>query len=89
MKRYQDIPEVVEYMQLNELLELANLAKYGIREGNSQIELCKEELKTAICDVERENILLQIKDIQQHIYVCQETLRFFTHELKSLVYLLN
>jgi hypothetical protein len=89
MKSYQEIPEVVEYLQAQQLLELSKLAEFGITEGEHQIELCKEELKTAINLTEQEEILLQVKNIQQHIDVCHQTLNFFTSEFRSLVYLFN
>lgn len=89
MKKYQEIPEIEEYIQAQELMMLADLARFGINEGNFQIELCKEELKTITDMDEQEEILLQVKDIQQHINTCKETLKFFKTELKSLVYIFN
>jgi Mg2+ and Co2+ transporter CorA len=89
MKKYQEIPEIEEYIQAQELMMLADLARFGISEGNFQIELCKDELKEITNMDEREEILLQVKDIQQHIDTCQNSLKFFKTELKSLVYIFN
>jgi len=89
MKKYQDIPEITEYIQAQELMMLADLARFGISEGKFQLELCKEELKTIPDMDEREEILLQAKDIQHHIDTCNETLKFFKTELKSLVHIFN
>ena len=89
MTKYQEIPEIEEYIQAQELMMLVDLARFGISEGNFQIELCKDELKEIKNIDEQEEILLQVKDIQHHIDTCQDSLKFFRVELKSLVHIFN
>jgi peroxiredoxin family protein len=81
-------PELQEYIQLKELQDLATLAKSGIDEGIYKIQLCKEYLKKSNI-ANREELLETIQKLQQHVYVCQSTLEFFQHEIRSLSYLLN
>ena len=81
-------PELQEYIQLKELQDLATLAKSGIDEGTCKIQLCKEYLKESNI-ANREELLETIQKPQQHVYVCQSTLEFFQHEIRSLSYLLN
>ena len=82
-------PEIREYQQLEELIELASLAKAGIAEGNKHIQVGKEFLKQTSCLEEREKVLESIQKLQQHVFVCENTLEFFQNEIKQLNYILN
>ena len=82
-------PDIQEYQQLEELIGLAALAKAGIAEGNKHIQIGKDFLKQTMCLEEREKILESIQKLQQHVFVCENTLEFFQSEIKQLNYLLN
>jgi len=82
-------PDIQEYQQLEELIGLAALAKAGIAEGNKHIQIGKDFLKQTTCLEEREKILESIQKLQQHVFVCENTLEFFQSEIRQLNYLLN
>jgi len=79
----------MKHLVMIDAIEMAQLAKEGIKEAHEQLILCSQELNQPISYSESEEIIEQMMELQLHQDVCKTSLEVINKFIKENKYILN